>query len=281
MKKSVFFVTFLFLLLSTAAFCDEGYINVDSANVRKGPSKKQKIVASLGMNEKITIVEKKGQWYKIEYKGNETGWISASLVRLIEKSTIKIDFLNINDKFKEYFKENLLFFDSQLKGYDLSSLKLIVSYSEKANAAMLTLILPFDKQYYDEKRTKEIGGAYIDFMVYNDYLWGLVKYKIHVAESVELVSMDDFQALMSFKSSIVLIKDNGDSIILSGKFSGCYVVFNPYIDVEFEGYEPVRVYSVDKEAVEDNSLFYLPGAKVSDGKLMAPALLYNFFDLPY
>jgi hypothetical protein len=268
--------------ISAYAFNGEGYVNVRTAKIRRDATKKSKVVDYLSVDKHITILEKKRQWYRIKYEkdGKERkGWISASLIRLIEKSRINVEFLNINEKFQKYFTDNLLFLDSQLKGYDLSKLKLVILYSRESNTSRMTLILPFDKTYYDKKKTKEMSGSFIDFMVYNDYLWGLVKYKVHVAESIERETMDDFQALMSFNANLLLIKDNGDSVILSGKFSGDYVVFNPYIDVELADYNPFRIFTHDKESVVEQSVFYLPKAKSSDGKFLSATLLYNFFDI--
>ncbi|MFC1856020.1 SH3 domain-containing protein [Thermodesulfobacteriota bacterium] len=297
---SILFLNTTFVYAAGAMKASEGYVNVKKATIRKNPSKKSKVIDYLVVDKKISIVRKKGQWYKIKYekmvkvknkdkkdkkkkkeKKEKSGWISASLIRLVEKSEIVVEFNNINDKFKKYFGDNLLFLDSQLKGYDVKKMKLVISYSDENNSALLTMILPFDKKYYDEKKTKEMTSSFIDFMVYNDYLWGLVKYKTHVAESIERESMDDYQAIMSFRANILLLKENGDGVILSGKFSGDYVIFNPYVDVEFNDYKPFRVHTPDKESVEDKSVFYLPKAKGSDGKLKSATHLYNFFDLEY
>ena len=281
--KNLLFFMFLFLVFANPSFGldGEGYVNVDKASVRSGASKKYKILTYLKSNDKVLISEKKGQWYKIKYGEDKNGWISASLVRLVETSNIKVEFLNINDKFKKYFTENLLFLDRQLKGHDLSKVRIVVSYVGESNIARITLILPFDQKIYEGKKTKEISGSFIDFMVYNNYLWGVVKYKMHVSEVARETSIDDYQALMSFKSNILLIKENGDSIILSGQFSGGYVLFNPYVDLEFSDYKAFRVFTPDKESVMDKSVFYLPAAKSEDGKLTGATLLYNFFNLVY
>lgn len=287
MKKSFFavkiFAVIIIMCISSNAFAsdNEGYINVPSASVRSGPSNNNKVTDTLVFNIKFEVLEQKKQWYKIKYGDSKVGWIGASQIRLIEKSNILVDFLNINDKFKKYFTDNLLFLDNQLKGYDISNLKLAVSYSQESNVARMGLIIPFDKDYYDEKKTKEISGSFIDFMVYNEYLWGLMKYKTYVAESVEKLSLEDYQTLMLFKVDLIIINEKGDSIILSGTQSGGYVEFNPYIDTEFIDYEPFRVFTPDTESIGDKSVFYLPPARASDGKLTSATLLYNFFDLGF
>jgi hypothetical protein len=104
---------------------------------------------------------------------------------------------------------------------------------------------------------------------------------MYIAESIERESKDDSQVVMSFVANLILIKDNDTSVILSGKFSAGYVIFNPYIDVESDDYKPFRIHTHDKESVEDNSIFYIPSAKKSDGQLTSATLLYNFFDIPY
>lgn len=285
MKKLLYIVVFILISASNAsAFTGEGHVNVRKATIRKGPSTKHRILDFLLQDEKISILSKKGQWYRITYVKKDKehkGWISASLIRLIEKSNIQAEFFNISERFKKLFSDNFLFLDNQLKGYDLSKLELKISFSSETGIAKLLLIFPFNKQYYESKKTKEMSGSLIDFMVYNDYLWALVKYKKHVAESVKSESRDDYQVIMSFQTNLLLLTETGDAVILSGKLSGDYVVFNPYIDIDFKGYKPARIFSTDAESVEENSVFYLPRAKESDGRLSSVALLYNFFDLEY
>ena len=57
----------------------KGYVNVSSANVRAEASKDAKVVKTLVLNNKVEIIEKDGDWYKIK-NGDGVAYIFASLV---------------------------------------------------------------------------------------------------------------------------------------------------------------------------------------------------------
>lgn len=57
----------------------KGYINVSSANIRKGPSKTDSIVTTLILNTGVTITAQTDEWYKITY-GDYVGYIFKELV---------------------------------------------------------------------------------------------------------------------------------------------------------------------------------------------------------
>jgi len=56
-------------------------IKTDSLNVRKGPSTSFDIIGTLSDGEKVNIVGKSNNWYKIEYNGTY-GYVSASYIEL-------------------------------------------------------------------------------------------------------------------------------------------------------------------------------------------------------
>lgn len=57
----------------------KGYINVDSANVRKEPSTSSQIVTTLILNTGVTITAQTDEWYKITY-GDYVGYIYKPLI---------------------------------------------------------------------------------------------------------------------------------------------------------------------------------------------------------
>ena len=57
----------------------KGYINVDSANVRSGPSTDTTVVTTLILNTGVTIAGQTGEWYKVVY-GDYLGYIYKPLI---------------------------------------------------------------------------------------------------------------------------------------------------------------------------------------------------------
>ena len=56
-----------------------GYVKADGLRVRKGPSTGTEEITSLGKNDKVKIVGKTGNWYKIDLDG-KTGYVSAKYI---------------------------------------------------------------------------------------------------------------------------------------------------------------------------------------------------------
>lgn len=57
-----------------------GYVTATSLNVRSGAGTNFSIIGSLLYNTKVTLLEKSGDWYKIQY-GNTTGWVMGTYIR--------------------------------------------------------------------------------------------------------------------------------------------------------------------------------------------------------
>ncbi len=72
MKKFIFI---LFLFVST--YANDGYISIKKAFVLEKPNLFAKKVAELDYGEKVTLLEKKGAYYKIKF-GHIQGWLHKS-----------------------------------------------------------------------------------------------------------------------------------------------------------------------------------------------------------
>ncbi|MEG6523255.1 N-acetylmuramoyl-L-alanine amidase [Desulfotomaculum sp. 1211_IL3151] len=59
-------------------------VNGDSLNVRNGPSTTNNVVGNVKKGEKLTILEQKGDWYKVQGT-NITGWVASWLVTVQNK----------------------------------------------------------------------------------------------------------------------------------------------------------------------------------------------------
>jgi hypothetical protein len=57
-----------------------GYVTASSLNVREGAGTNYKKVGSLLLNNKVTLLSKTGEWYKIKY-GNITGWVLGAYIK--------------------------------------------------------------------------------------------------------------------------------------------------------------------------------------------------------
>ena len=57
-----------------------GYINCNTANVRSGNSTVYAVIEKLELNQKVSIVKRSGNWYKIVTPSGNAGWIYDSLV---------------------------------------------------------------------------------------------------------------------------------------------------------------------------------------------------------
>ena len=77
-------------------------INTDSLNVRKGPSTSFDIIGTLGGGEKVKIVAKSNNWYKIEYNGTH-GYVSASYIELDTTESEQDDKIKFNDVSQDYW----------------------------------------------------------------------------------------------------------------------------------------------------------------------------------
>ncbi|HJF36598.1 MAG TPA: N-acetylmuramoyl-L-alanine amidase [Clostridium perfringens] len=77
-------------------------INTDSLNVRKGPSTSFDIIGTLSGGEKVKIVAKSNNWYKIEYNGTH-GYVSASYIELDTTESEQDDKIKFNDVSQDYW----------------------------------------------------------------------------------------------------------------------------------------------------------------------------------
>jgi SH3-like domain-containing protein len=55
-------------------------VKVETANMRSGPTKEDKIIATVKKGVVFTPVEQKGNWIKVRYKKDITGWMYNTLL---------------------------------------------------------------------------------------------------------------------------------------------------------------------------------------------------------
>ena len=67
------------------AFADTAVVAADVLNVRAGPGTNYNLVTQVGRNERFDVVDKSGDWYCVNLKSGQKGWLAGWLVN-IEKS---------------------------------------------------------------------------------------------------------------------------------------------------------------------------------------------------
>ena len=85
--KFLLVLTVIFSIGVTNIFADStGVVTTSRLNVRKGPSTKYSRMGNLYKNKSVTILDSKGNWYKINFNGKQ-GWVSKNYIKVNGNST--------------------------------------------------------------------------------------------------------------------------------------------------------------------------------------------------
>ena len=71
------------LFLCTSLLASEGRVTASLLNVRKGPGKAYSILFALPQGEKVTLLAKKGEWYKVRWNG-KVGYCHGKYIRVVK-----------------------------------------------------------------------------------------------------------------------------------------------------------------------------------------------------
>ena len=91
-KKLIVLLIVVAIIITT--FCikvnatTKGVVTEEIVNVRQTPSKEAKIVMYISVNDKVEILEKDGDWYKIKYK-NKEGYAFSDFIKVDEEVKTK------------------------------------------------------------------------------------------------------------------------------------------------------------------------------------------------
>jgi uncharacterized protein YgiM (DUF1202 family) len=55
-----------------------GIIRIDGVNFRQSPATNAKLIHGLKKGDKVLVLAKEGQWYKVKDTKGKTGWVTAS-----------------------------------------------------------------------------------------------------------------------------------------------------------------------------------------------------------
>ena len=59
------------IVFAGISYCATGKITGNTVRIRKSPSTEAEIITNVYKDDNITVLEKEGDWYKVEYEGNE------------------------------------------------------------------------------------------------------------------------------------------------------------------------------------------------------------------
>lgn len=80
MKKISIITIILYMLFITNSFAATATIDVNSARLREEANTTSNILTNIYKGEKVEILEKNGEWYKVKY-GNNTGYLKNTLLK--------------------------------------------------------------------------------------------------------------------------------------------------------------------------------------------------------
>lgn len=80
MKKISIITILLYMFFITSSFASTATIDVNSARLREDANTTSKVLTNIYKGEKVEILEKDGEWYKVKY-GSNTGYLKNTLIK--------------------------------------------------------------------------------------------------------------------------------------------------------------------------------------------------------
>lgn len=80
----------LFPHISSAAAGEIAVVKVDVANIRSGPSTDSNVLAQAGQDERLSVLEKSGDWCRVQAGNGIAGWVAGWLVTLETAATTAV-----------------------------------------------------------------------------------------------------------------------------------------------------------------------------------------------
>lgn len=80
MKKISIITILLYMFFITSSFASTATIDVNSARLREEANTTSKVLTNIYKGEKVEILEKDGEWYKVKY-GSNTGYLKNTLIK--------------------------------------------------------------------------------------------------------------------------------------------------------------------------------------------------------
>jgi len=95
-KKILFWALSLVLLVSASAQAlTMVSVAADNVNLRSGPGEKYPVVWTLGVGFPLSVLEERGDWWRVEDFEGDTGWVSKDLIERKPHMIVKVEKANI------------------------------------------------------------------------------------------------------------------------------------------------------------------------------------------
>lgn len=106
LSRLVLLGTSAFVLSATSSYAVTGVITGVTVRMRENPTTSSKIIRDLDEDNKVEVLEKEGDWYKVTYKGDE-GYVKEDYIKLKgELESSKVEEVVENEKTEEKVIEN-------------------------------------------------------------------------------------------------------------------------------------------------------------------------------
>lgn len=89
-KVSLIMSGFLILMLGIKCLASNGIVTEASVNIRKEASTDSEKIVTISKNDKVNILEKSEQWYKVEYK-NKIGYVYSKYIKVEDENNLNSD----------------------------------------------------------------------------------------------------------------------------------------------------------------------------------------------
>lgn len=74
--------------IGTGSASGVGYVRVGIGNLRSTPTTASEIIGKLKKGDRVELVEKKGEWYRVVASGLRVGWVHEMLIRVVASDSI-------------------------------------------------------------------------------------------------------------------------------------------------------------------------------------------------
>ena len=96
MKKISMITIILYMLFVTSVFASTATISVSAARLRKEANTESDVLTKIYEGEKVEILEKNGEWFKVKY-GNNVGYLKKDLIKEVSTNNNSANTQNENN----------------------------------------------------------------------------------------------------------------------------------------------------------------------------------------
>ncbi len=282
-----------------------GVIKARRANIRKNSHQQSPRIFSMQRQEQVQILKERDGWFYIVSDEGQCGWISSSLVQIVKPPAIEPEIKVFSDNLtpgQTHFINGLMarmraelvtpeprqfeFLISRITGTVKGHGPVVVGSKSalKSNPWLLVLRSPFSRKIYQREHASELGPGTVDLLLYQHLLKVLLDMQeLMVAEIKENPGNWSVTtpAATAVEALLVLKRENGDQVALSGFRENDFPIFNDSMILEIHGFSPFSIKATISANVTDFNQFDLPDPYLPNGNRSTAALAHDFFGFSY